>query len=63
MLVPRARPLLLAQGEWVANKYEGGGKYTWPQGTSYQGQWVDNVYAQHIFHHWQPFARDSRDRL
>lgn len=36
---------LYVQGEWVNNKYEGFGKYTWPTGTSYEGQWVDNVYA------------------
>lgn len=33
------------KGEWVHNKYEGVGKYTWPNGTSYEGQWIDNVYV------------------
>ena len=32
-------------GEGGANKYHGTGTYTWPNGTSYAGQWVDNMCA------------------
>ena len=36
--------VLQCQGEWIDNKYEGYGKYKFPDNSIYEGQWHENKY-------------------
>ena len=37
--------ILHSQGEWFKNKFQGRGKYQWPTGAHYVGDWVENKYV------------------
>jgi hypothetical protein len=47
-----------AQGQWVKGQYHGRGKYSWPDGRSYEGEWQENkmhgqgVYTDINGHRW-----------
>jgi hypothetical protein len=49
---------LTMQGQWVKGQYHGRGKYSWPDGRSYEGDWEENkmhgqgVYTDINGHRW-----------